>query len=475
MKLNMQSPMKAVLCAIQRIWLYYRCLWCVFRHNGSHEEYDKLREYCGAPQEPFWSKYEKVSSKMTDREMTALLSAIYFHTIGLTFKLWSVPHYRAEHLQEDLINNFSNIAIPGTGIPASLLCYHRYILWAYFITVHPLLTLVAAFNISSSPAHANNRDMLTIFGDELVAPGHWFLYWRINSTLVAAHYTENMSNQDSRIRDAVSSQYQYENKWKLIELGTKLRENKAFSNIKLTPVFGDEMPEIVCKHKNIEGGMGVHIFKNATSGGDWILQERLHNAPEIQRILPSSAPLSTYRVITMSDPTAESFETRHVAITTVFRAGRAGKDTDHSSVLMPVDADNQKLEPGCMFRNWYQVGKPGSNPLSTKDVSVHPDTKNELVGVHLPSSKLAASMCEEAHRRIMPSVPAVGWDVAIASDHGALILEANISCNLFGGSYDKHQYLRILDTYFANRCVGTPADASAEEYSSTAGLTSASF
>ena len=469
------TPISSTFRALYRIYLYYRCLWCIFWNNGTHEEYDKLRELCGAPRVSFWSKYEKVSATMTEEEMQALLSAIYFHTIGLTFKLWDVPHYRAEHLQEDLINNFSNVAIPGTGIPISLLCYHKLILWAYFVFVHPFLTIVAAYNISSSPSHANNRDMIEIFGDELVAPGHWFLYWRINSTLVAAHYTENISSSDSKVREAISSQYQYENKWKLIELGTKLRETKTFSNIKLTPVFGEEMPEIVCKHKNIEGGMGVYIFKNAINGGDWILQERLHNAPEIQKTLPKNAPLSTYRVITMSDPTAESFESRHVAITTVFRAGRAGKETDHSSVLMPVECETQKLQSGCMFRNWYQVGKPGSNPLSTKDVVEHPDTQLRIEGVQLPSAKLAASMCEEAHRRIMPAVPAVGWDVAIASDHGALILEANISCNLFGGSYDRQQYLRILDTYFANRCVGLPSDAGAEEYSSTAGLTSASY
>jgi hypothetical protein len=32
---------------------------------------------------------------------------------------------------------------------------------------------------------------------------------------------------------------------------------------------------LVCKNKNIEGGMGIHFFKNAAFGGDWILQEKM--------------------------------------------------------------------------------------------------------------------------------------------------------------------------------------------------------
>ena len=34
----------------------------------------------------------------------------------------------------------------------------------------------------------------------------------------------------------------------------------------------------MCKNKNIEGGMGIHFFKNAAFGGDWILQEKMVNS-----------------------------------------------------------------------------------------------------------------------------------------------------------------------------------------------------
>jgi hypothetical protein len=39
--------------------------------------------------------------------------------------------------------------------------------------------------------------------------------------------------------------------------------------------FITDLPDLVCKNKNIEGGMGIHFFKNAAFGGDWILQEKM--------------------------------------------------------------------------------------------------------------------------------------------------------------------------------------------------------
>jgi len=57
----------------------------------------------------------------------------------------------------------------------------------------------------------------------------------------------------------------------------------------------------------------------------------------------------------------------------------------------------------------------------------------------------------------MPNVPAIGWDVAVAKQHGAVLLEANLSCNFFGGFYDRQKYLRIVDTYYATGCRTGPA------------------
>lgn len=106
-----------------------------------------------------------------------------------------------------------------------------------------------------------------------------------------------------------------------------------------------------------------------------------------------------------------------------------------------------------MFSNWYQVGKMGtSNLLSKQNLTLHPDTKKELTGQEVSCARDAVSICVDAHRRLMPNVPTIGWDVAVAKDHGAVLLEANLSCNFFGGVYDQQKFLRIVDTYYANGC-----------------------
>lgn len=46
--------------------------------------------------------------------------------------------------------------------------------------------------------------------------------------------------------------------------------------------------------------MGLYFFKNATAGGDWIIQERLDNDAFVSALLPENAPLSTMRVISAS-------------------------------------------------------------------------------------------------------------------------------------------------------------------------------
>lgn len=46
--------------------------------------------------------------------------------------------------------------------------------------------------------------------------------------------------------------------------------------------------------------MGLFFFKNATQGGNWIIQERLENDAFVTSLLPENAPLSTMRVISAS-------------------------------------------------------------------------------------------------------------------------------------------------------------------------------
>jgi hypothetical protein len=419
--------------------------------NGS---YDDLRKLCNAPRVPYWSKIDqKAKDGMTSTEEHALFSAVWLYTLALNFQLWNTPHYRADSLRDDLRANFSNIAFPGTGVPMSWVCCSKFVAILYIVFVHPWVVLATSLVVMRSPTHCQGRSLAGVFKEELLAPKHWFALWRINSTLVHAHHQAHAD------KPAVQGEYRYENKWDFLELALKqsnLPTSSPGVRFKVTPIIAD-VAEMVCKHKNIEGGMGIHLFKNATHGGDWILQERLYNCDELEALLPQSAPLSTFRVITMVDPTAESFESCHTAMTFVWRAGRAGKDTDHSSVLYAVDPDTLKIQDGKMFSNWYQVGKLfSSNLLSKQQLLEHPDTKLNLSGKVLTCASDAVAICIDAHRRLMPNVPTVGWDVAVAKGHGAVLLEANLSCNFFGGIYDRQKYLRIIDTYFANGCCPGP-------------------
>ena len=58
--------------------------------------------------------------------------------------------------------------------------------------------------------------------------------------------------------------------------------------------------ELPCGFITHQGGMGLYFFKNATAGGDWIIQERLDNDAFVSSLLPDNAPLSTMRVISAS-------------------------------------------------------------------------------------------------------------------------------------------------------------------------------
>jgi hypothetical protein len=48
--------------------------------------------------------------------------------------------------------------------------------------------------------------------------------------------------------------------------------------------------------------------------------------------------------------------------------------------------------------------------------------------------------------RLVPDVPLVGWDVAL-TPQGVSLLEINISCNFFNGSYDRQGYTAFVRDY----------------------------
>lgn len=64
------------------------------------------------------------------------------------------------------------------------------------------------------------------------------------------------------------------------------------------------------------------------------------------------------------------------SLSCVFRAGRQGADTDHSSILFDVDASTGTILKGTTNAHWYQLGptKMFNTPwVSTHDATHHPD------------------------------------------------------------------------------------------------------
>lgn len=217
--------------------------------------------------------------------------------------------------------------------------------------------------------------------------------------------------------------------------------------------------------------MGIHVLKNVVHGGRWILQERLDNCTAVNKLLPSNAPLSTIRVVTgslgalsaLGAGEGQSLKAR--ALCTVWRAGRQGASTDHSSVMVNVPGahDSETLGTGSSSAHWYARGwKALGLPLSTADgaLALHPDTGRRLCGEQLPGASEATRLCERAHDALMPGVPLAGWDVALCPAEAAggepggpeprlVLLEANLSCNFFRGTIAFAEYAALLDSHFA--------------------------
>lgn len=72
----------------------------------------------------FYTLYEYIylgksyTSGTTFQEDTWARVQIY--SLSLIFKLWSKPHYRSPTFQQDMIDNLSNVAIPGTTESATI-------------------------------------------------------------------------------------------------------------------------------------------------------------------------------------------------------------------------------------------------------------------------------------------------------------------------------------------------------------------
>lgn len=321
------------------------------------------------------------------------------------------------------------MAIPGTGIPLSIIAWNRLFSFGFLTTAYPLVSLVSSVHnwVRSGFTESISQEYAT----RLLAPDDWFNFWRLNCNVVGLHALLNDMPVD----------YSMENKWAFLEKG-------AAMGVPISPFLST--PGIVVKHKNEEGGLGIYFYKNATNGGNWIIQERIQNSDWVSSLLPPSAPLSTFRVITQSraaltmDKKATTSDV--TALSCVFRAGREGAATDHDSILFDVDVKTGLIQGGTTNAHWYRLGPhevlPGRCPwrsYDSKRTRSHPDGNIAVAGNYVPDIANLLALVEKSHLDLCPCVPFAGWDVVLSADPKVpvCLLEVNLSCNFFRGSFDK--------------------------------------
>lgn len=64
----------------------------------------------------------------------------------------------------------------------------------------------------------------------------------------------------------------------------------------------------------------------------------------------------------------------------------------------------------------------------------------------IPDMEAKLALVADAHFKLLPDVPLVGWDVALTTK-GVCLLEVNLSCNFFRGSFSLTPYVQFVHDY----------------------------
>ena len=392
-----------------------------------------------------------------DTEETLLFkkyARLHMYSLALMFYLWDKPHYRKASYREDKRDNLRNVAIPGTGCPLSIFTQNKATALFLLLVIYPLLSIVAAVhgyyytqrkNRQNAPSITTSQEQRQVdlaaiareYSTRLLAPDDWFSYWRLNCRIAAFHALLNN----------VPSGYAMENKWLFLQKGAEL-------GVPVSPCLS--LPSIVVKHRNEEGGMGIFFYKNATIGGDWIIQEKIHNSQWVSTMLPPNSPLSTFRVITISRAALDLSQPPKgvqdiTALSCVFRAGREGAATDHDSILFDINPKTGELLKGTTNAHWYRLGMLKEifrcPWRSDHETTHHPDGNIPVTRNTFQNIKEVLHLVEESHLKMCPDVPLAGWDVVLSADPAlpVCLLEVNLSCNFFRGTFDRSIYLDFIE------------------------------
>lgn len=404
------------------------------------------------------ASYAELTRALPHLESASLLQ-IYW--LCLHVRLFHEPHYRSGTFGNDCAKNLRNVALPGTGVALSLACASRAFAASFVALAVPFAALAAAC-VRRMHERRDCRATTTSLGEAFVCAllpraviksegrdpwdGYtWFAFWRLNCVLASYHALKTGETG-----------YALEDKLTFLEACEK-------EQVPASPWLR-ETARLVVKHRNEEGGLGLHTFTNAACGGDWILQAWLRNGETIARLLPSEAPLSTLRLVSASRACCKrdggvgsggahgkgrANEDDVSVLSGCFRAGREGATTDHSCVMFDLDLVSGILKNATSNSHWYQLGaaKAWNCAWASEGhtMATHPDTGVRVAGESIPNIDECVALVRRAHARLLPNVPLVGWDVAITEEAGTCLLEANLSCNFFRASFDEKAYFTFVE------------------------------
>ncbi len=183
--------------------------------------------------------------------------------------------------------------------------------------------------------------------------------------------------------------------------------------------------DFVVKDPQRDLGFGVVVLtadelrEAGAEADDVIIQARLRNHPTLLAALPETAPLCSFRVITSLDPTTRAPHVSRCAI----RIGRAGAPADNTAqggVWAQVDRDTGVILPGVTKKTFGAWS--GGAPVR---FDRHADTGRAFAGLRVPWFDEGRRMALEAHARLAPDAPSLGWDIALAEE-APVFLEVNV-------------------------------------------------
>ncbi|MBP5796685.1 MAG: hypothetical protein J6W26_00205 [Bacteroidales bacterium] len=177
-----------------------------------------------------------------------------------------------------------------------------------------------------------------------------------------------------------------------------LKQKKAFViKPSLGTLQGQGVEKINCEKDDVEAAV-------KRAGNDFIAQEVIKQAPEIERLNPSS--LNCFRVTTI-------YLNGKFDYSSMMKVGKSGafRDNWNCAYLMGMDKQGKLAE----FAYDYDL-----NPVDRSDVGV------VFKGLEMPYFKEVVAHCEQMHKKLFANCGVIGWDVTLDSEYRVRVIETNL-------------------------------------------------